>query len=68
LIEKETSLEHEKSLKILWDPGDGRLTRFRQPHDRGWKPLPPAANFSLKMALIFMKLHISAASGRERPV
>jgi hypothetical protein len=69
LIEDETSLDPEKSLKILWDPGDGKLTRFYQSHDRGWpatssvesKPLPPATNLSLKMALIFMKFHMNAA-------
>ena len=41
LIEDETSLDPEKSQMELWDPGNGRLTRFYQSHDRGWKPLPP---------------------------
>jgi hypothetical protein len=58
LIEDETFLDPEKSRMELWDPGNGRLTRFCQSHDRGWKPLPPATNFSLKMALIFMKFHM----------
>jgi hypothetical protein len=57
LIEDETSSDPEKN---KWRCGSGfqpRLTRFCRSHDRGWKPLPPATDFSLKMALIFMKFH-----------
>jgi hypothetical protein len=59
LIEDETSWEAEKSFNMLWERfslrgasptgwRQSRLTRFSQCHDRGWKPLPPDINLSLK--------------------
>ncbi len=47
----------KNNLNMLWDPGNGRWTRFGESQNRGWKPLPPNNKVSLKMTMNFMKFH-----------